>query len=131
MAFEDKGYNNNLQIINGKNSEKIASFNVKIVSSKEDMEKGLMFVKKMPENHGMLFQFSQEQIITMWMKNTFISLDMIFIDKNNQIVTIAHSTTPLSQDIISSGSNSNKVLEINGGLSKKLKIKVGDIVKLS
>jgi uncharacterized membrane protein (UPF0127 family) len=67
----------------------------------------------------------------MWMKNTRIALDMVFIDKNNQIATIVTNTEPYSLDIISSEKEVKKVLEINAGLVKKFGIKVGQKIKIS
>ena len=127
-SFHDKNYNTNLQIINNKNSH-IGNFKVKIVREERDREIGLMFVNSLPVNYGMLFEFEKEQVIHMWMKNTKISLDMIFIDKNNRIIDIKHKTVPESLQIISSVKEAIKVLEINGGLCHKLGIKIGDFIK--
>ena len=76
----------------------------------------------------MLFVFLDEKIVTMWMKNTLINLDMIFIDKNNKIINIAHNQQNHSLSIISSQKKVDKVLEINANLAKQLEIKVGDQV---
>lgn len=131
MGFDNKGYNNKLQILNQNNQKILATFTTKIISTNPEMEKGLMNVKNFPENYCLLFDFQKENIVTMWMKNTLIPLDMIFIDKNNKIVKIVHSATPLSENIISSGVNAVKVLEINGGLAKKFKIKNGDQITIT
>jgi len=125
----DKNYNTNLQIINNKNAI-IGKFKVKIVSDEKNREIGLMFVKYLPKNHGMLFKFENEQIIHMWMKNTKIPLDMIFIDKNNKIVNIKSDAVPESLQVISSEKEADKVLEINGGLCRKLNINIGDLINI-
>ena len=128
--IDDKNYNNNLQIISGSNGKIIDTFKVKIVSDNKSREKGLMFVENLPEKYGLLFIFNRERVATMWMKNTLIPLDMLFIDKNNKIVRIARSTKPLSEDIISSRYKVKSVLELNGNISKKKGIRIGDIIKI-
>lgn len=125
QAVHDKNYRTNLQIINAKNS-KVINFQVKIAKNQQDRELGLMFVNSLPENFGMVFEFEKEQMVYMWMKNTKIPLDMIFIDKNNRIVAIKHRAKPESLETISSEKKVNKILEINGGLCKKLNINIGD-----
>lgn len=122
-------YNNNLQIINGKNGQLTTSFQVKIADTRSDQEKGLMYIKELPKNMGLLFNFSQEKVLKMWMKNTLIYLDMLFIDKNGKIVKIAKSAKPLSKKLISSKVKAKMVLEINGGLSQELGIEVGDKIR--
>ncbi len=77
----------------------------------------------------MLFDFKVEQPVSMWMMNTYIPLDMIFIRKDGTIARIAEMTEPLSTRTIASGENVLGVLEINGGLSAKLGIKPGDRVQ--
>ena len=99
---------------------------VRLAQTQKEREKGLMFVKNMPDNQGMLFQFKNERIITMWMKNTFILLDMIFIDANGKIVHIHENATPHSLQTISSVKPARYVLEINGGQAKKNKMKINE-----
>jgi uncharacterized membrane protein (UPF0127 family) len=91
-------------------------------------EQGLMFVREMDDHAGMLFVFPGGGRITMWMKNTYIPLDMVFTDANGRIVGIAARTTPLSESIISAPESAHAVLELNGGICEKLGIKVGDLV---
>ena len=88
-----------------------------------------MFVDNFPNNRGMLFEFKEEQIVNMWMKDTLIPLDMLFIDKDKKIVNIKHEAQIKSLEIISSIQPVTKVLEINGGLAKKLEIAVGDQIE--
>jgi hypothetical protein len=123
--FHDKNYNTNLQIINNKNSQ-ISNFKIRIVNDEKNREIGLMFVKSLPLNYGMLFEFEKERMVYMWMKNTEIPLDMMFIDKNDRIINIKHHATPESLETISSGKEVVKVLEINGGLCDKLGIEIND-----
>ena len=121
---DPENYNAKLQIIDEKNNE-VAQFNIAIADSSKKKLQGLMNLESLPQNQGMIFLFDESQIIAMWMKNTLIPLDMIFIDENNIIVNIKTNTIPHSLDIISSVKNITKVLEINAGIVEKLGIKVG------
>jgi uncharacterized membrane protein (UPF0127 family) len=78
----------------------------------------------------MLFDFKRQLIARMWMRNTLIPLDMLFIHEDGEIINIRQNTMPHSQEILSSTSEVRYVLEINGGLSEKLGIKPGDQVEL-
>jgi uncharacterized membrane protein (UPF0127 family) len=128
-SLDDKNYNVKLQIINNQNGV-VNDFLVKIAKTDKERERGLMWVKKLPQNYGMIFEFTNEQLVYMWMKNTKIPLDMIFINQEGKIVHIKHQTQPESLEIISSINPAVKVLEINGGLADKLGIEVGDAVKI-
>ncbi len=103
-------------------------FSVELATNDEERERGLMFRKSLPEGQGMLFDFVTEQNVTMWMKNTFIPLDMIFIRRDGRIARIAENTEPMSTRIIPSGEPVLAVLEVAGGTARKLGIKVGDRV---
>lgn len=124
-AFEKADYIHHLKIQNHKTNQ-IHKFIVSIANTPNKKAQGLMFVTYLPQNYGMLFEFENEQIVNMWMKNTKIPLDMIFIDKNNKIAHIKHNAAPESLEIISSEKLAKKVLEINGGRVKELGINVGD-----
>ena len=128
--FDDKNYDIKLQIINNATEkQRINNFIIKIAKSEDEQERGLMFIDYLPKNYGMLFKFEEEKIINMWMKNTKISLDMIFIDGKGIIKKIVANTKPNSLEIISSDFFVDKVLEINGGLCAKLNIAVGNYIK--
>ncbi|MEZ5786862.1 MAG: DUF192 domain-containing protein [Xanthobacteraceae bacterium] len=103
-------------------------FSVEVVNKDEDRARGLMFRRELPERHGMLFDFDDEENVSMWMRNTYIPLDMIFIKGDGKILRIAENTQPLSERIIPSGGPVRAVLEIAGGTSKKLGIAPGDRV---
>ncbi len=122
-----KNYNAKLQIF-AKNNE-IANFKVAVVRDQALQQYGLMNLKHLDKENGMLFIFNKEFIITMWMKDTFIALDMIFIDKNNIIVDIINDTKPLSSEILSSKKAADKVLEINAGEVKRYGIEIGQKIK--
>ena len=78
-------------------------FSVEMATTEEEKTQGLMYRKELSDGKGMLFDFSPEQQISMWMKNTYIPLDMIFIRADGRILRIAENTEPLSTKIISSG----------------------------
>jgi uncharacterized membrane protein (UPF0127 family) len=103
-------------------------FSVEIADTEAAREKGLMFRKKLPEGQGMLFDFHQAQQVSFWMKNTYIPLDMIFIQGNGRILRIAENTEPLSLQLIPSGGPVLAVLEVIGGTARKLGIAPGDRV---
>jgi len=106
-------------------------FNVEVADTPETQTMGLMNRTEMPKDHGMLFVFEQEYFGAMWMKNTYIPLDMIFIDFQGKIVKIHHLAKPLSIRPISSDKLVKAVLEINGGLSRSIGLSVGDQINHS
>ena len=103
-------------------------FSVEMATTEEEKTTGLMYRKELPDGKGMLFDFSPEQQISMWMKNTYISLDMIFIRADGRILRIAENTEPLSTKIISSGGLARGVLEVVAGTAQKYGIQPGDRV---
>ena len=103
-------------------------FSVEMATTAEEKENGLMYRKELPDGKGMLFDFSPEQQISMWMKNTYISLDMIFIRADGRILRIAENTEPMSTKIISSGGLAKGVLEVIAGTAQKYGIRPGDRV---
>ncbi|WP_235782619.1 DUF192 domain-containing protein [Bradyrhizobium murdochi] len=103
-------------------------FLVEMATTEEEKTQGLMYRKELPDGKGMLFDFSPEQQISMWMKNTYISLDMIFIRADGRILRIAENTEPLSTKIISSGGLARGVLEVIAGTAQKYGIQPGDRV---
>ncbi|MBN8981588.1 MAG: DUF192 domain-containing protein [Rhizobiales bacterium] len=103
-------------------------FTVEMATTEQERETGLMFRKELAEGRGMLFDFSPPQMVSMWMKNTFIPLDMIFIRADGRILRIAENTEPQSEKIISSGGLAKGVLEVIGGTARKYGIEPGDKV---
>lgn len=103
-------------------------FSVEMATTEEEKTTGLMHRKELPDGKGMLFDFSPEQQISMWMKNTYISLDMIFIRADGRILRIAENTEPMSTKIISSGGLAKGVLEVIAGTAQKYGIRPGDRV---
>ena len=103
-------------------------FTVEMATTEQERATGLMYRKELAEGRGMLFDFSPEQQVSMWMKNTFIPLDMIFIRSDGRILRIAENTEPHSEKIISSGGLAKGVLEVIGGTARKYGIQPGDRV---
>ena len=108
-----------------------AKWQTEVAKSEEEREKGLMFRSSMPEENAMIFVFEHPHPVTMWMKNTYISLDMLFVDKNFLINGTKESTTPLSEEIIRSREIASYVLELNAGQIAANQIKVGDTLDIS
>jgi uncharacterized membrane protein (UPF0127 family) len=103
-------------------------FSVEIATTEDEKQKGLMYRRELADGKGMLFDFSPEQQISMWMKNTYISLDMIFIRADGRVLRIAENTEPESTAIISSGGLARGVLEVPAGTARKYGIAPGDRV---
>ncbi|MBH5397361.1 DUF192 domain-containing protein [Bradyrhizobium sp. CNPSo 4010] len=103
-------------------------FSVELATTPEEKETGLMYRKELADGKGMLFDFNPEQEISMWMKNTYVSLDMIFIRADGRILRIAENTEPLSTKIISSRGPARAVLEVVAGTAQKYGIRPGDRV---
>jgi uncharacterized protein len=103
-------------------------FSVEVMRSESEREKGLMFRRYLPADRGMLFDFKVEAPVMMWMKNTFLPLDMIFITRNGVVKTVVENAEPMSERIIPSGGNVFAVLEVNAGTAAKIGVKAGDRV---
>jgi len=129
-SFNDnfKNYNRIFNIYD-ENDNEVASFKTALADDDEKKRTGLMNLKELPQDYGMVFTFFPSQLVSMWMKNTLIELDMIFVDADNEIATIKHRAQPHSLDIISSQREVIMVLEINGGLCEKLGIKEGQKIQ--
>lgn len=106
----------------------VKMFAVEFAKTDEQKATGLMHRKELADGRGMLFDFSPGQEVSMWMKNTFIPLDMIFIRADGRILRIAENTEPQSTRIISSGGLAKGVLEVIGGTARKYGIAPGDRV---
>lgn len=106
------------------------SFNIEVMVSEEERALGLMFRRSLPENSGMLFLYDPPQPATMWMKNTLIPLDMIFITSDGRIAGIRANTTPLSTASVGVGQPTRFVLEVPGGYAARRGIAPGDQIEL-
>jgi uncharacterized membrane protein (UPF0127 family) len=114
-----------LEIAVGK---KPLSFDIWVADTPQRMSQGLMFVRSLPAQRGMLFVHESPKPVSMWMKNTYIPLDMVFIDSKGRIQQIVAQTTPHSLDIIRSKDPALAVLEIGGGEAQRLGLKPGQHV---
>lgn len=99
---------------------------VEVMRTDAAREKGLMFRKFMPQDRGMLFDFQAERQVMMWMKNTYLPLDMVFIDHVGKVVGVAQNAEPLSETVIPSDAPAYAVLELNAGAAAKIGLKPGD-----
>ena len=102
---------------------------VELASDPSSRSRGLMFRKTMPADQGMLFRFETVRPVTMWMANTFISLDMIFIAESGEIAHIHRNAVPQSRDIISSRIPVRYVLELNAGSVERAGLAIGQIMR--
>ncbi len=101
-------------------------FIVWLAETRNQQTRGLMYVKGLPKNTGMLFIYPDSSIRAMWMKNTFISLDMIFIDENGIVSSIEKNTEPQSLKTIRSEKPIKYVLELTAGKTDQIKLIEGD-----
>jgi uncharacterized protein len=101
-------------------------FRIELALSPAQMEQGLMFRRSLAADAGMLFDFKTPTNITMWMKNTLIPLDMLFLDEQGRVFDIHERAVPLSTDMIASNGPARYVVELNGGTAARLGIKPGD-----
>ena len=104
-------------------------FRVWLADTPERQSQGLMFVRDLPEDEGMLFVDRDSRIWGMWMKNTFIPLDMVFIDARGRVVAIFERTVPHSLKTIAHPRPVKAVLELRGGEAARRGLKVGDRVE--
>ncbi len=114
-----------LSVVTGSGTHR---FIVELARSGRQHAQGLMYRRRMARDAGMLFIYRTPAVQNMWMKNTLIPLDMLFIAGDGRIVSIVQRAVPLSLETISSGAPVTGVLEVNGGTVSRLKISVGDRV---
>jgi uncharacterized membrane protein (UPF0127 family) len=117
-----------LLTITNAQSEQSAAFHIEYAITPEQHATGLMHRSSLPKNQSMLFINKTAREVVMWMKNTLIPLDMLFIDEKNNISHIHHNAQPHSLEHIASQGKVKAVLEINGGLAHELNINIGDEV---
>lgn len=106
----------------------VTLFTVEMADTPEMQQRGLMFRQRLPEDRGMLFDFGEPRRVAMWMKNTLISLDMIFIRADGTVAGIAKRTKPGSLDTLGVAEPIKAVLEVAGGVSDKIGLQPGDTV---
>lgn len=103
-----------------------ARFSVDVADDPEERATGLMFRTELPQSAGMLFVYDSPRLLTFWMRNTLIELDMLFIDEHGVVQHIHHRAKPRDETPISGGRGLTHVLEINGGLAQDLGLSIGD-----
>ncbi len=100
-------------------------FDIYLAITREQQMRGLMFVRELPETTGMLFTYRSEGQRSMWMRNTYISLDIAFARSDGTIINIVRDTVPLSEESIASTGPATYVLELNAGVTEALSIEPG------
>ena len=103
-------------------------FTVEVMRTRDQLERGLRFRKQMAPDRGMLFDFGTPQPVSMWMKNTYLPLDMVFIAADGRVVSVKRDAKPMSEDIIPSGGDVLGVLEVNAGTAARIGLAPGDRV---
>jgi uncharacterized protein len=107
---------------------KVVNFKIWEADTPKREEQGMMFIREMDEHTGMLFMFPENRPVSMWMKNTYVSLDLLFLNAQGKIDFIAEKATPRSEAIIGPPTPEFAVLELKGGACEHFGIKVGDKV---
>ncbi|MFZ1081786.1 MAG: DUF192 domain-containing protein [Candidatus Kryptoniota bacterium] len=125
-VFKDEGQ---LVFMRHNTNTTIKLIQIEIADNEAERTQGLMWRKSMAEDEGMLFIFDEQEPLTFWMKNTYISLDMVFAGKSGNIVSIYPEATPLSEASISSGAPAKYVVEVNADFCAKYGINVGDKIE--
>ena len=105
------------------------TFQVELATTEKERQIGLMFRRKLARDAGMLFDYLKPQPVAMWMKNTYIPLDMLFIAADGRVANIAKRTVPRSLASIASAGRVRAVLEVSAGTTDRLGIKPGDLVR--
>ncbi len=105
-------------------------FRVWIAGDAKSRERGLMYVRDMPADHGMLFVFEFPQEVAFWMKNTYLPLDLVFIDADGEVLNVAADAKPFSLDPIESRGEALAVLEVLAGTARKVGLEAGSTVSL-
>ncbi|UUX50042.1 DUF192 domain-containing protein [Nisaea acidiphila] len=122
----DQGKTSPLVIHSGGNEH---VFSVELADTPEARAEGLMYRKQLALDAGMLFIYPSKSRVSMWMKNTYVSLDMLFLDRDGTILHIAERTVPQSTAVISSRFRVKAVLELLAGTASRLGLKAGDRVE--
>lgn len=104
-------------------------FSVEVMRTEPELERGLMYRRHLSKNAGMLFDFGAPRSVTMWMKNTILPLDMLFVGQDGRIVSVKENAEPQSEAIIYSGGLVTGVLEVNAGTARRIGAKPGDVVR--
>jgi len=115
-------------VFHNEDGSQLVRIDIEIAADSQSRSRGLMYRKSMGDREGMLFIFEQPQIVSMWMRNTYIPLDMIFIDADKKIVDIATDTEPLSERQIVGKMPALFVIEVNAGFAERYGLREGQRV---
>ena len=118
-----------LAFISHATSDTLALIDIELANTDVLRARGLMYRESIPEYGGMLFLMEREQFQSFWMRNTYISLDILFVNANREIVTIHANTTPLCERGYNSTAPALYVVEVNAGFSERNNIRVGDFIQ--
>jgi len=116
--------------LQAKTAQGTHDFSVWIAADDKSRERGLMFVRELPPDRGMLFLFEFPQEVAFWMKDTVLSLDLVFIDPAGEVLNIAANARPYSLDPIESQGRVIAVLEVVAGTARTIGLKPGDTITL-
>ncbi len=119
----------NLNILSKDSQDTLATIEIEFAISETEQRQGLMFRRTMQENQGMLFLFEKEELRYFWMRNTYLSLDIIYLNKDLEILTIHEQVIPLYDGQIPSFKPAQYVLEVLGGFCKAHEVKKGDRIQ--
>jgi uncharacterized membrane protein (UPF0127 family) len=111
-----------------KNGKVHLKIDVEIAENENERAKGLMYRSSIPDSVGMLFIFDRPEPQSFWMHNTSIPLDIIYVDANKKIISIAANTEPYSDEAVPSLGDAQYVVEVNAGFSERNNIKTGDAI---
>ncbi|HNQ67330.1 MAG TPA: DUF192 domain-containing protein [Bacteroidales bacterium] len=118
-----------LWFLQNETNKELFKIDLEIASTDEERARGLMFRPEMEENQGMIFLFYKDEIQSFYMRNTIISLDIIYVNSDKEIVDIYKNTNILDDTSLPSKAPAMYVVEINGGLCDKYQIKEGDLIQ--
>lgn len=127
-AASSSGITKEGEVVFLRGNQRLRKIDVEIAENDTERAKGLMFRPYLSDSVGMLFVFDQAEPQSFWMKNTMISLDIIYVDSGKKIVSIQKKAKPYSEESLPSYGEAQYVVEVNGGYCDKYGIKVGDIV---
>jgi uncharacterized protein len=118
-----------LFFINQSDTSKRRKIDIEIADNETDREKGLMFRRSMADTQGMLFIFEDSQPRSFWMRNTYIPLDIVFVNWNLDIITIQKNAVPFSEASVPSNGNAKYVVEVNAGYADSYGLRPGDKIR--
>jgi uncharacterized membrane protein (UPF0127 family) len=128
LAVGDDSHLAKIEPVAIETSQGTTTFLTEIADTNWLRARGLMFRHKLPEDHAMLFDFKETRPVMMWMKNTRISLDMIFVRADGSVARVVENTVPMSETIIDSGEPVAYVIEVAAGTARRIGLKPGDKV---